>query len=221
MFRSSFNQFRPAILFCLLGGLIFIISGCGTSREKIQGPSPPADNQSGAFLTTPQFNAYGDKYIINPGDLLEISVLGENDLSKSVRVGEDGRFSYPLLGKIKGAGLPADQLEMTLVFLLKDYLVKPQVTVFIKEYARISILGEVKRPGSYEIKGRLTVTQAIALAGGFTKLAYRNGTKVIRAKNGENRFIQVKVRDIIEHGDKSLDIILQPNDLITVPESFF
>jgi polysaccharide export outer membrane protein len=65
------------------------------------------------------------------------------------------------------------------------------------------------------------VTQAIALAGGFTKLAYRNGTKVIRMKNGLSVVIQVRARDIIEKGEKALDIYLKPNDLITVPESFF
>ena len=220
MFRVLSNQFRPGMLSCLLGSLIFIILGCGTSREKIH-PPPPAGNKGDLSLATPPFNPYGNRYVIHPGDLLEISVLGENDLSKSVRIGEDGRFSYPLLGKIKGAGMTSDKLEASLIFLLKDYLVKPQVSVFIKEYARISILGEVKRPGSYEIKGRLTVTQAIALAGGFTKLAYRNGIKVIREKDGKTLVIPVKFRNIVDDGDKSLDIILQPNDLITVPESFF
>ncbi len=192
------------------------VAGCAGSPE-IKAP-PVSDSSPEPFEAVV---IASEEYSIHAGDLLEISVFGEPDLSRTVRVGEDGKFSYPLLKKVQAARLHPRELEFKLIEMLKEYLVNPQVTIFIKEYGRISILGQVKRPGTYELKGKLTVTQAISLAGGFTKLAYRNGTKVIRMEQGKPLVFQVKVREIIENGKKSLDIYLIPGDLVTVPESFF
>lgn len=161
-------------------------------------------------------------YLINPHDLLDISVLGESDLSLTVRVSERGVISFPLLGEIRAAGYTPIQLERKLETLLgKDYLVSPSVNVAIKEYSTISVLGQVQKPGSFEIKGRLTVTRAIAQAGGLTPIASPNGTRIIRKYNGREETIPVRLNDILKDGDLSQDIPLLPGDLIVVPESFF
>lgn len=161
-------------------------------------------------------------YLISPHDVLDISVLGEEELSQIVRVSEKGSISFPLLGEVRATGYTPFQLEKRLEEQLeKDYLVSPSVNITIKEYSTISVLGQVKKPGSYEIKGRLTVTQAIALAGGLTKIASPNGTTVIRKLNGGEKTISIPLKDILEDGDLSNDIPLKPRDLIWVPESFF
>jgi len=161
-------------------------------------------------------------YLISPHDVLDISVLGEEDLSQIVRVSEKGVISFPLLGEIQAAGFTSIELERELeVKLEKDYLVAPSVNISIKEYRTISVLGQVKKPGSYEIKGRLTVTQAIAMAGGLTNIASANGTTVIRKQAGGETIIAVPLKDILGDGDLSRDIPLKPRDLIWVPESFF
>ena len=107
--------------------------------------------------------------------------------------------------------------------LEKDYIVNPQVSVFIEEYSTISVMGQINKPGSFEIKGRLSVVEAISMAGGFTKIASPNGVKVIRTnQDGSKETIQVKVNDIINNrGKESDDILLQAGDIVTVPESFF
>ncbi len=161
-------------------------------------------------------------YLISPNDVIAISVLGEEDLSLSVRVSEKGLISFPLLGEIKAVGYTPIQFERKLEELLeKDYLVSPSVNINIKEYGAISVLGQVKKPGSFEIKGRLTVTQAVALAGGLTDIASPNGTKVIREVAGREEIIPVKLKDILNDGNLSGDINLKPGDLIVIPESFF
>lgn len=164
----------------------------------------------------------GDSYLINPHDLIDISVLGESDLSLTVRVSERGLISFPLLGEVRAAGYTPIQFERRLEDLLaKDYLVSPSVNVSISEYGTISVLGQVQKPGSFEIKGRLTVTRAIAQAGGLTKTASPNGTRIIRKYNDREEIIPVRLNDILKGGDLTHDISLLPGDLIVVPESFF
>jgi protein involved in polysaccharide export with SLBB domain len=161
-------------------------------------------------------------YLISPHDVLDISILHEEELSQIVRVSEKGAISFPLLGEIQVTGFTAIELERELEAKLeKDYLVSPSVNISIKEYSTISVLGQVKKPGSYEIKGRLTVTQAIAMAGGLTNIASPNGTTVIRKLDVGEKVIAVPLKDILGDGDLSRDIPLKPRDLIWVPESFF
>jgi len=194
--------------------LVGCAGGTGAARPPPAPPELPAP--------TPGEAANGADiggYSINPGDLLEITVFGEADLSRTVRLGEDGAFSYPLLGKIEAEGLTTNQMEMLLIGLLQKYLVEPQVTIFIREYSKISVLGQVKKPGAYELRGRMTVTQAIALAGGFTEIAYWNGTRVIRTLGGKEEVIRVRVGEILDEGNRAQDIPLKPNDIVVVPES--
>lgn len=161
-------------------------------------------------------------YLINSYDVISISVLGEDNLSVTARVSERGSISFPLLGEVRVAGYTTLQFERRLEELLeKDYLVSPSVNLSIIEYSTISVLGQVKKPGAFEIKGKMAVSQAIALAGGLTKIASPNGTKVIRRVNGEEEVISVHLNDILGDGDLRGDIPLKPGDLIVVPESFF
>lgn len=102
----------------------------------------------------------------------------------------------------------------------KDLELQPSDVVVVEEYGRISVLGQVNKPGSFVLKKNLTVLEAIALAGGFTKIAAIDGTRVIRLKDGKKQSFPIKVSAIMR-GDKSYDIVLEPGDTISVPESFF
>lgn len=166
------------------------------------------------------------EYQISPSDILKISVYQEEDLTRTVRVSQSGCISYPLLGKIKIVGLSVSEVEEKIANLLrKEYLVNPQVTIFIEEYhpRKIFILGAVNKPGAYNLplEKTLTVLEAISLAGGFTNLAAVDKTKIIRIEDGIEKNIVVKITDITKRGDKSKDIILKLNDIIVIPETFF
>ena len=164
-------------------------------------------------------------YKIQPGDLLEITVFKEADMARTARISGNGTITFPLAGNLKLADLSVPDAEALLAEKLAEFLVKPQVTVLIKEYGnkQIYVLGEVKKPGSIQIPAErhLTVLEAITLAGGFTDLAAPDRTKVLRGSGSTSQTIQVEVNRITKQGDKSADIPLEPNDTVYVPQSFF
>ena len=177
-----------------------------------------------AFLITAVFfpmPLHADDYRLGPDDVLQITVFREDELYREIRVSSDGNISFPLLGEVKAEGLTPYEFERLLEEKLKKYLKKPQVTVFIKEYSTISVTGQVNQPGSFPLKGKLSVLEAIGLAKGFTKIAGQNSVKIMRMKNGEKKTITVKVGDISKKGDKSKDVELERGDIVFVPESLF
>ncbi len=164
-------------------------------------------------------------YTIGPENVLQIDVYYGRDrnLSRKVRVSSKGFITFPLLGEVEVNGLTVAELENKLTYLLaKDYLVNPQVSVFIDEYSTVSVLGQVKSPGTYPIKGKLSVVELISMAGGFTKIAAPNWVKIIRThSDGTKVTIPVRVHDIINKGKEEDDIQLQAGDIVTVAESIF
>lgn len=171
-------------------------------------------------------NNVNPEYKLQPTDVINITVHGQPDLTTKARLTADGYITFPLLGKVMAAGLTVQELELKLKELLeKDYLVTAQVVVFIEEYNKrqVSVLGEVKTPGKYELPGEkeLTLMQAIAMAGGFTKHADITKTKVMRMENGRKKNIIVNAKSITEKGEKDKDIVLKAEDIVFVPESFF
>lgn len=164
-------------------------------------------------------------YRIGSENVLQIDVYygRDRELSRKVRVSSRGRITFPLLGEVEAAGLTVAELENKLTEMLdRDYLVNPQVSVFIEKYSTVSILGQVKEPGSFEIKGSLTLIELISLAGGFTKIASTNDVRIIRTQpDGTKTTMKVKAHDIINRGREEDDIQLESGDIVTVPESFF
>lgn len=165
-------------------------------------------------------------YRLQAEDVLYITVHEQPDLTTRTRVTADGNITFPLLGVVKVAGLSVAELESKLTVLLKaDYLVNPQVLIFIEEYAakQVSVIGCVNSPGKYDMfhEKETTVLQAVAMAGGFSDIADINGTRILRKEDGEEKTIFVKVKDITQKGEKDKDLPLKPNDIVFVPESFF
>lgn len=171
---------------------------------------------------------YADKeeYKLQPTDVMTISVHGQPDLTTKTRVTADGYITFPLIGKISVKDVTVRELEQKIKELLeKDYLVTAQVLIFIEEYnaRQVSVIGEVKNPGKYQMPGEkeMTLMQAIAMAGGFNKHADITKTKVMRIEDGKKKTIVVNAKSITERGDKDKDIPLQTDDIVVVPESFF
>lgn len=161
------------------------------------------------------------EYLLGPDDVINISVFREPELDRDVRIAPDGTIVFPLIGKVKVDGLTLSQLIDKLTDEFSEYIIEPQVAVFIKEYTNIYVSGEVKKPGSYPLQGKLTVIEAISLAGGFTEIAGRNNVIILRIENGKKKTIRVRVESIRRKGDKSKDIPLKRGDIVFVPESLF
>jgi polysaccharide export outer membrane protein len=166
-----------------------------------------------------------EDYRLSGGDLLEITVLGLKDMDRSARVGQTGDISYPLVGEVKVGGLTLPQAQAALVLKLKDYLRDPQVTLFIKEYGnkKVFVFGQVNKPGAIELPAetKLTVLEAVSQAEGFTRIAASDRTRVIRLVNGKSQSFVIEVSAITKRGEKDKDMVLEPNDIVFVPESMF
>lgn len=163
-----------------------------------------------------------ENYRIGIGDLLQIQVYGEPDLTKEVRVLTDGHISFPLLGSVEAAGLTVVDLEDELKRRLGErYLVNPQVTVFVKEFSRVYVFGEVRNPGSFPIYGRMTAFEAITLAGGFTEVANPSKVKIVRRENNHEVALTVDIEKLTKHGEVSEDKELRANDRVIVTRGFF
>ena len=171
-------------------------------------------------------NVFCEEYKIATGDVVSITVYGQPDLETKSRVDSAGEITFPLIGNVKISGISENEAVKKITALLeKDYLINPQVSIFIQEYhpKKVFVMGFVNRPGEYELfKDRdTTVIEAITMAGGFKEGAAQNGTKIIRKEDDTQTTIPVKITDITQKGKKEDDVPLKPGDVIFVPESFF
>jgi len=157
-------------------------------------------------------------YRIGPRDLLEITVFGLPELTQTVRVAEDGSITMSLIGKVDVSGMTAQELEKKLASVLdKQYTKDAHVTVFIKEYQKISIIGAVSKPGMYELVGPMTLGMIIAQAGGLTAQATKELYIYRQGENGVQQRITVTLSDLTVNGSQDLNIELRPKDVVTVP----
>jgi len=167
---------------------VLLLASCasGPSRNQalVQGQALPAPD------TTTASGAYegGTDYRIGAQDLLEISVFGIDDLSRTVRVNSNGQISLPLIGGVMAGGKTIPEVEDAIAAALEQgYLQDPQVTVFVKEFTsqRVTLEGALEKPGIYPLTGKTTLLQAIAMAQGVSELADLSGVIVFRQIDGK------------------------------------
>ncbi len=164
-------------------------------------------------------------YELSPGDSVSITVFREPDLATQQRLSRDGTINFPLLGVIRLSGKNTNEAAALIVNLLsKGYLIHPQVTVSVVDYAKIkfTILGQVSNPGAFDIPGdqSIDILAAIARAGGFTRLANSSNVIVRRTVNGQEETYKLDVKRLM-NDKKSARFPIQPNDTISVGERIF
>ena len=197
---------------CLLGVMLIIgTAGCFTvaSVESID----EARNSPKEFL-------------LGPEDVLDILVWKNEELSqRSVVVRPDGKISMPLIGEVQANGLSANELSTQIASRLKHFKDNPVVTVTVREVNSyyIYVLGEVAKPGKFQLKSLTTVLQAVAIAGGFSVYAAKNRLQVIRKVNydakREASEIRIPVRydDLVSGTGPVGNFILKTGDVVVVP----
>ena len=161
-----------------------------------------------------------ENYKIQPGDVLIISVLNEADFEKEVRVSANGTVLYPLIGEVAVKGLDILSVTQKITGLLNEYLVEPQVSIFIKQFSKVFVYGEVIKPGSFELSEKMTLLQSISLAGGIKDRANPKKIKIKRVKEGKIITIGVDLTSITQKEQSDQDVVLEPGDVVIVPESF-
>ena len=178
---------------------------------------------SPAFAQQPERPAAdAEPYIIGPEDVLDIAVWSNTDISRTMPVRPDGKISLPLLNDVQAAGLTPMQLRDALAAALEHYISSPLVSVIVREVHsfKITVIGEVKTPGRYELHSRATVLDVLALAGGLSQYAARGRITILRGQGDAVRELLYDFDKITRNGSKNAgrdNLCVQPGDIIVVP----
>jgi polysaccharide export outer membrane protein len=158
-------------------------------------------------------------YLLNPGDVLLVSVWREENLQQEVRVLPDGSITFPLVGRVEVAGLDSTAVGLKVAAKLADYLPEPSVSVVVTgiEGNVVYVLGKVARPGPAVMAGPTSVLQALSMAGGLDKFADEDAIKIVRRKGQAQDILRVEYGDLISGRDMSSNIQLQAGDTLVVP----
>ena len=155
-------------------------------------------------------------------DTFDVRVYGEPELSGTFRVATDGTIDYPLVGRVQVSGLRTGEIQKMLVERLKDRILKdPQVVVTVKDRnsQKISVLGQVAKPGQVSYYPNMTIVDAIASAGGFTGIAAKNSVNLRREVAGRIETRVFPVADISEGRSPNVQVL--PGDVLVVDERVF
>jgi polysaccharide export outer membrane protein len=182
------------------------------------------DRSAGAEAPIPTLMAGEGDYVLAAGDTIDLMVYKEPDLNMRSKIARDGRVQLPLLGDVAVAGMTVRQAQDQIKRLLNaDYLVEPQVYLNIVSYTqrKITLIGQVVRPGSYELMGNesLGILEAVGMAGGFTRIADSKNVTVKRVAGGKTQTIKVNTRRLEDPQGGSFQVL--PGDIITVGESWY
>jgi polysaccharide export outer membrane protein len=157
------------------------------------------------------------EYRLGPDDVLEVFVWKEPDLSTTTVVRPDGKISLPLINECDAVGRTVLELQQTIKERLSRFVSTPIVNVIVKEvkYPKISVIGQVRKPDQYRIVNRISVLDAIALAGGFTDYAKRDDVIVIRNGASGAQRIRLNLKKLVED-ERAQMFYLQQYDTVYV-----
>jgi polysaccharide export outer membrane protein len=158
-------------------------------------------------------------YTLNPGDQIDIAVWKELELTKTVIVRPDGKFSFPLAGEIQASGRTIAQVQAEITNKLKTYIPEAVVTAAVKELDgyRVYVIGQVGKPGSFVMNPRMNVLQALTVAGGMTPFAGLNGIIVLRGTGSAQRVIPFHYSEVVKGHNLNENIQLEAGDVVVVP----
>jgi polysaccharide biosynthesis/export protein len=215
MFDCKARSQRSALA---IGGL-FVVLGASLFAPAFaqQQPQRPAA-QPQATAATQQGVRIPD-YALSAGDELEVSVWKEPDLTKTVVVRPDGKFSVPLAGEVQAAGRSTDQIQADITNRLKKYIPEAVVTVAITklEGNRVYVIGQVNKPGTFTMNPRLNVLQALSMAGGMTPFAAVNDISVMRTTGGQQRMLPFRFGEVSRGRNLEQNVQLEAGDVVIVP----
>jgi polysaccharide export outer membrane protein len=165
------------------------------------------------------------QYLIGPGDMLQIFVWRNPELSQTVPVRPDGRVSTPLVENMEAVGKTPSQLARDMEAVLAQYIRSPKVNIIVTQplsaFSQVKVVGEVARPQSLAYREGMTVLDVLLQVGGLGPFAAGNRAKLIRVENGKNREIRLRVADLVSKGDLKQNIPVEPGDILVVPQARF
>jgi polysaccharide biosynthesis/export protein len=191
-------------------GLLMISGLTAAAPASAQAPPGGASERDG------NRNAAPETYRIGPEDVLQISVWKNEAMSRVVPVRPDGKISLPLLNDVQAGGLTALELREVLTKQLAEYMPSPEVSVIVTDVRsfKVSVIGEVARPGRYDLKSWTTVLDVLALAGGFTQFASRSKILILQPDGKTMKRIPFNYNKV---GSEQENFYLRNGDIVVVP----
>jgi len=206
--KPSFRSY----LFWLIAAMTLLgLGGCAST--------PAVNSEAAAAAPT-------ERYIIGPGDSLEIFVRDNPGLSTTVPVRPDGRISIPLVQSIMAAGRTPDELAGDLEKALSQYIRDPLVTVIVKSFVgaysqQVRVVGQAVTPKAVPYRSGMTLLDVMIDVGGLTKFAAGNGAKIVRhLPDGSEQVIPVRLGDLM-NGEVKDNVAMHPGDILIIPQSLF
>jgi polysaccharide biosynthesis/export protein len=164
-----------------------------------------------------------DSYVIGPGDTLQVFVWRNSELSTTVPVRPDGKISTPLAEDVVAVGKTPAQLARDIEAVLAEYVRSPTVNIIVSKpvstFSQVKALGQVKQPQALAFRDGMRVLDLVLEVGGLVEFAAGNRSKIVRMRNGKQADIPVRLNDLLNKGDLKQNILLQPGDVLIVPES--
>jgi polysaccharide export outer membrane protein len=179
----------------------------------------------GITATSQSYADVGD-YRIGPGDLLDVNVWHNAELSSKIPVRPDGRISLPLMGEVVAAGKTPTALALEIQQKLKAYIQDPLVTVtptqFVAPFARqIRVIGEAVQPKAIPYSANMTLLDVMIAVGGLTRYADGDRAVIVRVANNVQRTYHIHLDSLIRDGDVSENVAVEPGDVLIIPQRFF
>nr|WP_219846142.1 XrtA/PEP-CTERM system exopolysaccharide export protein [Emcibacter nanhaiensis] len=168
----------------------------------------------------------GEPYVVGPLDNLEIFVWRNPELSTSVTVRPDGRFSVPLIDDMAATGRTPTQLARDIEKKLAEYIQSPIVTVIVSGFQgpfaqQVRVVGSATQPQAIPYRANMTLLDLMIAVGGTTEFAAGNRAVLARVENGTQKEYNVRIDDLLKDGDTSANVKINPGDVVIIPESFF
>lgn len=210
------RRWPVTVVSLVLGAAALSASTPAPAPAQTAAPKPPE-----ASRTTPEQPSAVDpnEYRIGPEDVIQVSIWKNEAMSRTVPVRPDGKITLPLLNDVEAAGLTPMEFREILIQKLTEYMPAPEVSVIVIEPRsfKVSVMGEVPKPGRYEFKSRTTVLDALALAGGLSQFASRAKIVVLRHEGKAMTRLPFNYNKAISAGGEQENFFLRAGDVIVVP----
>ena len=196
--------------FCALMTAALLLAGCA-HRVSLDQPEPVALQPD---------------YMIGAGDVVNINVWRNPEVSLSVPVRPDGKITTPLVEDLQAAGKTSTQLARDVEKALEKYIQQPMVTVIVTSFVgpysqQIRVIGQAARPQALPYRQGMSLMDVLIAVGGITDFAAGNKANIIRTVDGQRQRVPVRLQDLLRDGDISANISLLPGDVLVIPESWF
>ncbi len=211
--RSRFIWNLPSLALLLAGFVAGITPLCAAETA----PQPKIDETPPA--------AVDNQYIIGPGDVLQVYVWRNPELSVTVPVRPDGKVSSPLVENMVAVGKTPSQLARDMETVLGEFVRTPKVNIIVTQpastYSQVRVVGQVVRPQAVAFREGITVLDVVLQVGGLGPFAAGNRAKIVRRENGKEIEIDIKLNRLLNGGDMKQNIVMKPGDVLVIPEALF